>query len=425
MLINACLISSTSKRIFKMEEEDWLDPKFSNDCESPSNIPMKFTKQLNQVECGKLFRDAHGMIYFHCCHCQKEFEYIAEFAMHLADDHPKLATLGPMNYPEIKPEAGTVVMELAMEPAYETDSGVLLSTKFTYATETDEPSLPQATDISRTKSVLFSSTVLAKRKRPSPEWRAKRRKPVVMKRCLMCRERFTVSDLGIHLAKLGPTSPPTEIQCPNCSRSFQARCKLQQHLRYIHSDEFKKHKCHLCDKKYRSPGALEIHLRTHAGIKPFECNECGKCCSSKTLLRVHFRRVHSGKKPFQCWHCGEHFTDNCYLKYHIQVKHTADKGKTLQCDKCEKTFVAAHRLKIHYRSHTGERPYPCKSCEKAFTCVELLNVHMTQKHINARSFKCSQCPRAFNIKGKLTIHEKTVHKSKQVKTEFSDSECYD
>lgn len=397
-------------------EEEWLD-----------EFPPKLNNLQQKIECGKLYRDNIGMIYFHCCNCQKEFEYIAEFAMHLAEDHPLPAILSATNYPEIEPEPAPVVIELEMEPANETESTAFLSNENTNCTDTDEPSLPPASDNPETKAVLFSSKLYSKRKQPSPEWSSRHRKREIKKCCPMCKERFSASDLEIHLAKLGPTAPPMEIQCPkpNCHISFNARCKLQKHLLYIHSDKFKKHKCHLCDKKYRSPGALATHLRTHEGIKPFECNECAKCCSSKALLQVHLRRKHSGKKPFQCWHCGEPFTDNCYLKYHIQVKHTVDKGKTLQCDKCEKTFVAAHRLKIHYRSHTGERPYPCKLCEKAFTCVELLNAHMTNKHINARSFKCRLCPRAFNVRGKLKDHEKTVHKPKTPKLESFDMEYYD
>lgn len=406
-------------------EEDWLDQNFIY--EFPSKTPVKPVNLQKQVECGKLFRDTNGFLYFQCCHCLEEFDYIAEFAMHLLDEHPMQATPSPTNYPEVT-EPASVIIEREMEAANETESAVILSTEITDFTDTDEPMFPSASDNPESKLKPLTSAQYAKPKRRNLQWSVKRRKHEIMKCCPMCKERFSTTDLEIHLAKLGPTSPPIDIPCPkpNCSISFKARCKLQKHLLHIHSDEFKKHKCHLCDKKYRSSGALEVHLSaTHEGIKPFECNECDKRCSSKALLRVHLRRVHSGKKPFQCWHCGESFTDNCYLKYHIQVKHTVDKGKTLQCDKCEKTFVAAHRLKIHYRSHTGERPYPCKLCEKAFTCVELLNVHMTNKHINARSFKCSQCPRAFNVKGKLTIHEKTVHRPKVPNLEFFKVEYYD
>lgn len=396
-------------------EEEWLDTKTA--------FEFSIRNLQKQAECGKLFRDANGMIYFHCCHCQEEFEYIAEFAMHLADDHPMPMKTCSSNYPDIKTVPATVVIKPETNPADETEPAIIISTEIPNSTET---SLPPDVYNTETKAVPFSSTLYTKRKWLIPEWSEnKRRKREIMKCCPMCKERFSESDLQIHLAKLGP--PIEEVQCPkpNCNITFKALCKLQKHLLHIHSDKFKKHRCHLCDKKYKSPGALVTHLRTHEGIKPFECNDCGMRCSSKAFLRIHFRRAHSGKKPFQCWYCGESFSDNCYLKYHIQVKHTTDKGKTLQCDKCEKTFVAAHRLKIHYRSHTGERPYPCKLCEKAFTCVELLNVHMTNKHINARSFKCTQCPRAFNIKGKLKIHERTVHKPKVVKLDQLDIEYYD
>uniref|UniRef100_A0A8C4QFB3 Homeotic protein spalt-major n=1 Tax=Eptatretus burgeri TaxID=7764 RepID=A0A8C4QFB3_EPTBU len=55
-------------------------------------------------------------------------------------------------------------------------------------------------------------------------------------------------------------------------------------------EPFTKHKCRFCSKVFGSDSALQIHLRSHTGERPFKCTVCGNRFSTKGNLKVHFQR---------------------------------------------------------------------------------------------------------------------------------------
>ncbi|XP_034058498.1 sal-like protein 4 isoform X1 [Gymnodraco acuticeps] len=61
-------------------------------------------------------------------------------------------------------------------------------------------------------------------------------------------------------------------------------------------DSAYRHKCKYCGKSFGNDSALQIHLRSHTGERPFKCNICGNRFTTKGNLKVHFQR-HRDKYP--------------------------------------------------------------------------------------------------------------------------------
>lgn len=62
------------------------------------------------------------------------------------------------------------------------------------------------------------------------------------------------------------------------------------------NEPFFKHRCRYCGKVFGSDSALQIHIRSHTGERPFKCNVCGSRFTTKGNLKVHFQR-HAQKFP--------------------------------------------------------------------------------------------------------------------------------
>ncbi|XP_055022229.1 zinc finger protein 205-like isoform X2 [Boleophthalmus pectinirostris] len=81
-----------------------------------------------------------------------------------------------------------------------------------------------------------------------------------------------------------------------------------------------------------------------------------------------------------------------------------DKTTEHKCSICRRTFRTKHRLKIHTRVHTGEKPCSCPVCGKKFAVGFTLKLHM-RTHTGARPFSCPLCEKAFSQKGSSASRE--------------------
>ena len=108
-----------------------------------------------------------------------------------------------------------------------------------------------------------------------------------------------------------------------CSRSssngkptaFAARPKLKRHAQ-IHTLH-KPFTCPTCGTTMKTKDAMEKHVRTHSGERPYRCSVpgCKKLFATSTELKTHMV-VHSGRKPHECPICGEGFADSSNLSKH-------------------------------------------------------------------------------------------------------------
>ena len=74
-----------------------------------------------------------------------------------------------------------------------------------------------------------------------------------------------------------------------------------------------------------------------------------------------------------------------------------------QCLVCGYVTSRKHRLVIHSRSHTGERPFSCELCNQKFSRKSNLTRHLLT-HKDIRQFQCSECNHKAFTKQSLAVH---------------------
>ena len=162
------------------------------------------------------------------------------------------------------------------------------------------------------------------------------------------------------------TSPETEKDNQNESNSVHGNRSLEET-----ENESLNHSSSRMNKENKKESK-----RILGKEKNFECGQCNKRFSNKTVLQIH-ERIHTGAKPYQCLSCKKSFSQRHNLKYHKRI-HTGE--KPYQCLTCKKTFSHSYNLKLHQRIHTGEKPYECEKCYKKFKSKSNLNQHILRSN---------------------------------------------
>ncbi|XP_024283667.1 zinc finger protein 493 [Oncorhynchus tshawytscha] len=231
--------------------------------------------------------------------------------------------------------------------------------------------------------------------------------------------------------------------CEKCGLDFGRKDHLKRHSCSHSGSSFI---CFDCGVRFRDPGELRTHEKTHPvrnhifqlrekrcehqkelmlhhevdhpGPDGYTCHQCGKKCSTGERLGKH-RMIHSAKTPHVCSYCGTKFKRREHLRRHENL-HTNEKPHLSHC--YGDTFGRQEDLKTHLgKMHTILRSYLCKTCGTTFKDRNSLRRHRYHTHTKAgKVFQCEECGLSFSRADHLK-HHKYTHSTERP---FSCSMCY-
>ncbi|XP_077298453.1 uncharacterized protein LOC143919793 isoform X2 [Arctopsyche grandis] len=191
-------------------------------------------------------------------------------------------------------------------------------------------------------------------------------------------------------------------------------------------------KCETCNLQCQNKWVLKVHMRTHSGEKPFQCDLCKKRFVSNSNMRMHKRLTHNedkqkrfttksylkehiarhqGDKRFFCEICASKFISDVNLKQHMLVHGIQNRNfKRHQCTFCDYKTMGKVDLARHIRKHTGEKPFRCpeEGCQSAFAGKASLKLHI-RIHTGEKPYTCSECPARFSRGDKYKNHMLKKH----------------
>ncbi|XP_042233532.1 zinc finger and BTB domain-containing protein 46-like isoform X3 [Homarus americanus] len=135
--------------------------------------------------------------------------------------------------------------------------------------------------------------------------------------------------------------------------------------------------------------------------KLHQCTYCSYSTYRKDHLKIHIR-THTGERPYACQYCPSRFIQTNALRKHL-LTHTRDKVMLHQCTYCSYSTPRKATLIIHMRTHTEEKSYSCKYCTLQFSSSSALQSHICT-HPTEKVFRCSMCPQVFDHYKALKTH---------------------
>lgn len=226
--------------------------------------------------------------------------------------------------------------------------------------------------------------------------------------CEKCGKPFTYSTARRRHEKIcgKDLAERVEYQCFTCNKGFVTAKGFSKHQEKcgipnpdLGAGERMTYKCKDCRKVFDSLPSLDGHQRFFCGktknqqVVHFSCGECGKAFFRRNLYIIHMRH-HAGGKPFKCVQCESSFYGKDSLKQHME-RHKGN--QKFKCSLCDAAFFLKRCLSLHSRRVHGQlQPYKCKECEWNFFSGYHLCRHLRMVHCQVKQFKYVLVGRGFS-----------------------------
>lgn len=128
--------------------------------------------------------------------------------------------------------------------------------------------------------------------------------------------------------------------------------KTPSYLSYFSKKKIVTYYITVCSKQFAALGNFQAHKKIHTGIRDQLCPVCNKGFITSGDLARHMV-THTGIKNHHCDICGKSFTRNRDMVAHKKKLHLSHERstETYKCRECHKVFATAISLSTHYRIH--------------------------------------------------------------------------
>lgn len=186
--------------------------------------------------------------------------------------------------------------------------------------------------------------------------------------------------------------------CKHCDFKTVTVSNIKIHIKKVHL-KIKPYACHICTKRYNTPGGLEDHLNSHQGYKRYECDLCLCKFGSKQAAKTHIQNYHQNvekvkkkKKNLTI------FINKCNNRFILFFYFY----QNFRCHTCGKIFLRKNQLQTHNMIHTKSQRIKCHFCNVYLSNEDTLQRHVENLH--QQDYMCNVCNKIFKSKKQLNNH---------------------